>query len=44
MFFIDRLIEYMGWSKTQNAEMQSALHEMGGEFGGHHRGLFGAYF
>jgi uncharacterized membrane protein YdjX (TVP38/TMEM64 family) len=32
VFFIDRLIEYMGWSKMQNAEINQALHELGDEF------------
>ena len=32
VFFIDRLIEYMGWSKAQNAEIGQALHELGDEF------------
>ena len=29
VFFIDRLIEYMGWSKAQNAEIGQALHGPG---------------
>ena len=48
VFFIDRLIEYMGWSKAQNAEIGHALHELGDEFefgsaiwlGRHGRGCF----
>jgi uncharacterized membrane protein YdjX (TVP38/TMEM64 family) len=41
VFFIDRLIEYMGWSKVQNVEIGQALHELGDELGGvAHRGLF----
>ena len=46
VFFIDRLIVYMGWSKTQNAEIGAALHELGDEFefgamgGRHGRGAF----
>lgn len=46
VFFIDRLIEYMGWSKVQNAEIGAALHELGDEFefgamgGRHGRGAF----
>ena len=46
VFFIDRLIEYMGWSKAQNAEIGQALHELGDEFefgaivGRHRRVLF----
>ena len=46
VFFIDRLIEYMGWSKAQNAEIGQALHELGDEFefgamgGRHRRGVF----
>jgi len=46
VFFIDRLIEYMGWSKVQNAEIGQALHELGDEFefgamgGRHGRGVF----
>jgi uncharacterized membrane protein YdjX (TVP38/TMEM64 family) len=46
VFFIDRLIVYMGWSKVQNAEIGAALHELGDEFefgamgGRHGRGAF----